>query len=60
MTPTVATKVTKHTDNLICHSVVLDKTELLQALDFGDELKTLLYKPSFRCIFTTSDLRDDS
>lgn len=29
MTPTVATKLTKHSANLICHSVILDKTELL-------------------------------
>lgn len=29
MTPTVAAKVTKHTDKLQCHSVILDKTDLL-------------------------------
>lgn len=43
-----------------CHSIVVDKVELLQALDFGDDLKQLKYESAFRCIFTTTDTRGDT
>ena len=45
---------------MICHSVILDKIDLLQALDFGSDLKKLTYTPSYRCIFTTTDQRSES
>jgi hypothetical protein len=43
-----------------CHSVVLDKVDLLQALDFTQDLLSLKFSPTFRCIFTSSDTRNDS
>ena len=45
---------------MLCHSIVIDKIELLQALDFGDDLKQLKYEPAFRCIFTTTDYRGET
>lgn len=43
-----------------CFSTVLDKVDLLQALDFGSDLKKITtFQPSFRCIFTTTDTRND-
>jgi hypothetical protein len=43
-----------------CHSVVLDKVDLLQALDFTQDVLSLKFQPTFRCIFTSSDSRSDS
>lgn len=45
---------------MMCHSVVLDKVDLLQALDFTEDLLSLKFEPAFRCIFTSSDSRSDS
>ena len=39
---------------------MLDKVDLLQALDFGSDLKKITtFQPSFKCIFTTTDTRND-
>lgn len=63
MTPSVALKLsTTLAKEQILHTAVLDKVDLLQALDFGDDLKKLSYlsRPKFRCIFTSTDCRDNS
>lgn len=44
---------------MTCQNTVLDKVDLLQALDFGSDLKQLSFTPANRCIFTSSDIRDD-
>lgn len=46
--------------NQECHSVVLDKIDLMQALDFGEDLLKLTYTPTYRCVFTSTDQRKDS
>lgn len=44
-----------------CHSAVIDKVDLLSALDFGVDLKKLtVFTPSYRCIMTTTDQRVES
>jgi hypothetical protein len=61
MTPSLAIKMQeKNLFNALgnCHSLVLDKIDLLQALDFGSDLVKLNnFKPSYRCIITTTDQR---
>jgi len=42
-----------------CFSLVLDKVDLIQALEFGDDLKNLSFQPSYRCIMTSTDARED-
>jgi molybdenum cofactor biosynthesis enzyme len=59
LTPSLAVKMQeKNLFNSLgtCHSLVIDKIDLLQALDFGsDLLKLNIFKPSYRCIFTNTD-----
>ena len=42
-----------------CFSSVLDKVDLIQALEFGDDLKNLQFQPIYRCIMTSTDARED-
>lgn len=44
---------------MVLHALILDKVELLQALDFLKDLKKLDLFPNYKCIFTTTDPRDD-
>lgn len=59
MTPSLAIKMQeKNSFKALgnCHSLVIDKVDLLQALDFGTDLiKLTVLQPSYRCIFTTTD-----
>jgi hypothetical protein len=61
MTPSLAVKMQEKNSFASlgsCHSLVIDKFDLLQALDFGsDLLKLTVFKPTYRCIFTTTDTR---
>jgi len=64
MTPSLAIKLQEKgsfTSLGNCFSLVLDKIDLLQALDFGaDLIKLTAFKPSFRCIFTSTDSRNEA
>jgi hypothetical protein len=44
---------------MVLHTLILDKVELLQALDFQKDLKKINLSPIIKCIFTTTDPRDD-
>ena len=60
-TPSVALKLKNKGifDKMVCHSVVLDKVDLLQGVDFGSDLKQLSFDHTYRCVMTTTDLRDE-
>lgn len=64
MTPSLAIKLQEKgwfTNLGTCHSLVIDKIDLLQALDFGgDLLKLTVFKPTYRCIFTSTDSRSET
>jgi len=60
MTPSIALKLKLPLSDLILQSVVLDKIDLLQALDFGSDLVKLGLKAKYRCVFTNSDSRDEA
>jgi len=42
-----------------CHNLVLDKLDLLQALEFGSDLTQIKISYAYRCIMTTTDMRSD-
>lgn len=60
MTPSIALKLKQQMGDLVVQSVVLDKVDLLQALDFGADLIKLAMKAEYRCVFTCSDGRDEA
>jgi len=39
--------------------MVLDKLDLLQALEFGSDLTQIKASYTYRCIITTTDMRSD-
>lgn len=41
MTPSLARKIQAQLSPMQCFSLVLDKVDLIQALEFGDDLKNL-------------------
>jgi hypothetical protein len=59
LTPSLAVKMqekNQFTALGTCHSLVIDKIDLLQALDFGaDLIKLNVFKPTYRCVITTTD-----
>lgn len=64
MTPSLAIKIQEKGSFASlgsCYSLVIDKVDLLQALDFGgDLLKLTVLKPTYRCVFTTTDSRSET
>ena len=44
---------------MVLHTLILDKVELLQALDFQKDLTKINLSPNYKCIFTSTDPRDD-
>jgi len=60
-TPSLALKLQAKNsfDQMQCLNVVLDKVDLLQALEFGSDLAQLKFDYSYRCLMTSSDMRAD-
>lgn len=42
-----------------CQNVVVDKVDLLMALEFGSDLKKIDVNFNYRCVLTTTDMRAD-